>query len=131
MREVTCEVYLSTLLKLHSARCCEHPVKQHFACCCEHNRTATVPLRCLLCQWQEKLAVAANDQNRVVSTGLKICPISGCSFMPNFPNFLFSTMSSVLSRTSSLFSLDMGLFKDVKLDATVSRMITSACFRSS
>ena len=36
--------------------------------------------------------------------------------------------SSVLSRTSSLFSLDMGIFKDVKLDAPVSRMIASAWF---
>ena len=66
----------------------------------------------------------------MVSAGLKICPISGCSFMPNFPNFLFSTMSSVLSRTSSLLSLDMGIFKDVKLDAPVSRTIGSACFWS-
>ena len=76
------------------------------------------------------LAVAANALYRVVSTGLKICPISGCSFMPNFPNFLFSTMSSVLSHTSSLFSLDMVIFKDVKLDASVLRMNASACFRS-
>ena len=67
--------------------------------------------RCPLYQWQEKLAVAANALYRVVSAGLKICPTNGCSFLPNFPNFLFSTMSSVLSRTSSLFSLDMGIFK--------------------
>ena len=39
-------------------------------------------------------------------------------------------MSSVLSRTSSLFSMDMVNFKDVKLDAPVSRMIASACSRS-
>ena len=35
-----------------------------------------------------KLAVAALTPYRVVSTGLKICPVSGCTFMPNFPNFL-------------------------------------------
>ena len=56
------------------------------------------------------------------------CPISGCSFMPNFPNNLFSTMPSVLSRTSSLLSWDTEIVKDVKLDAPVSRMIATACF---
>ena len=76
------------------------------------------------------MAVVANALYRVVSAGLKICPTSGCSFMPNFPNFLFSTMSSVLSRTSSLLSLDLWIFKDVNLDASVSRMIASACFWS-
>ena len=37
----------------------------------------------------KKLAVAANALYRVFSTRLKICPINGCSFMPNFP--IFST----------------------------------------
>ena len=77
-----------------------------------------------------KLAAVANALFRVVSEGLEICPISGCSFMPNFPNFLFTTMLSVLSRTSSLVSLDMEVLNDVKLDALVSRMIAPACFRS-
>ena len=76
-----------------------------------------------------KLAVAANAQKRVVSAGLKICPITGCSCMPTLPNFLFSIMSSVSSRTSSFLSSDMKIFRDVKLDAPVSRMISSACFR--
>ena len=90
-------------------------------CCCWRCQCdVSTPLRnCLVCQGQEKLAIAANALYRVVSTGLKICPINVLSFMPNFPNFLFSTISSVLSRTSSLFSLDIGIFKDVKLDAPV------------
>ena len=67
-----------------------------------------------------KLAVAANALYRVVSTGLRICPISGCSFMPNFPNFLFCTMSPVLSHASSVFSLDMGDFQR--------RQIGCSCF---
>ena len=77
-----------------------------------------------------KLAVAANALYRVVSAGLKICPINGCSFLPNNPNFLFSTMSSVLSRTPSLLSVHMWIFKGVKLDAPVSRRIVFACFWS-
>ena len=80
--------------------------------------------------WPKKLAVAAIALYRVVSAGLKICPINGCSFTPNFLNFLFPTMSSVLSRTSSMLSLDMGFSKGAKLDAPVSRAIVSAYFWS-
>ena len=48
---------------------------------------------------------------------------------PTFPIFS-PPQCRLLSRTSSLFSMDMVNFKDVKLDAPVSRMIASACSRS-
>ena len=78
-----------------------------------------------------KLAVVAKALYRVVSTGLKICPISGCSFMPNFPNFLFSTMSSVLSRTSSLVHCGHGDFQRRQIGCSCfADDFASACFRS-
>ena len=86
--------------------------------------------RCLLCQWQESWQLRPVLYTEWFRQGSKSVRPVAVPFMPNFPNFLLSTMSSVLSRTSSLFSLVMGIFKDVKLDAPVSRTIASACFWS-
>ena len=55
----------------------------------------------------KKLVVAANAQNRVVSAGLKICPTSGCSFMPNFPKL--SLLHKVVCFVSHLLLALFGL----------------------
>ena len=108
-----------------------HPQSHHlFPVCCSWR-----------CHVTRQLFCTVHDVSSV--NGKKIGSCCQCSFPSGIgkaqnlsdqwlflPNFLFSTMSSVLSRTSSLLSLDMGIFKDVKLDAPVSRMIASARSRS-
>ena len=85
--------------------------------------------RCLLCQWQENWQLLPMLYTEWFRQGSKSVRSVVAPPRPTFPTFL-SIMSSVLSRTSSLFSLDMGNFKDVRLDAPVSRMIAFACFWS-
>ena len=84
-------------------------------CCCWRGH-ATCQLfctntRCLLCQWQENWQLLPMLYTEWFRQGSRSVPQVVVPSCPIFPIFLFSTMSSVLSRTSSLLSLEMGFSK--------------------